>query len=209
MPYQRKLPMLNEIDYMSFIPPEIRQYIPGAKTAATLGVATLPGAGEGMDVQDMAQGMQNAYQGYQQGDYGMMGQGAMDTALGGLSLGAGMATLGFGPSIARMVRGPVMAAPDAVRAYKGMPAYDWKTGKQITEFKSRAPGILDDYGFNKEGAGAGFFSSDPEVASRFAKAFGEGAAVYPVDIGLKNPLVIDMGGKPAAAAQFRSVARER
>ena len=49
----------------------------------------------------------------------------------------------------------------------------------------------------------GFYSTSPDVASRFAKGLSEhGGAVYPVDIGFKNPFVIDAEGRPAGDIQF-------
>jgi hypothetical protein len=55
---------------------------------------------------------------------------------------------------------------------------------------------------------AGFFSSDPEVANRFARVLAKTGAVYPTKLKFDNPVVIDAKGKPAAAFQFESVAKE-
>lgn len=50
-------------------------------------------------------------------------------------------------------------------------------------------------------SGSGFFSSSPDVASRFAELFGSGA-VYPVKLRMQNPKVIDAQGRHAADFQF-------
>lgn len=113
-----------------------------------------------------------------------------------------------------------------IDAYKGAYPYDPDTGpsygfkdgkfqqianigavpKEISEFKSRNPRIYP--GYVGEGADfAGFFSKQPDVASRFAQAYGSGA-VYPVRLQMQNPLVIDAGGKPAGAFQFPDMAKQ-
>ena len=113
-----------------------------------------------------------------------------------------------------------------IDAYKGAypydpdtgPSYGFKDGKfqqianigavpeEISEFKSRNPRIYP--GYVGEGADfAGFFSKQPDVASRFAQAY-NGGAVYPVKLQMKKPLVIDAGGKPAGAFQFPDLAKQ-
>lgn len=73
--------------------------------------------------------------------------------------------------------------------YRGGPATDWQTGKDITEFKS------------KNGPWAGFFSSDPKVGSRFAEAFGSGV-VTPAYINISEPLEVDAKGRKARDFQI-------
>lgn len=52
----------------------------------------------------------------------------------------------------------------------------------------------------------GFFSSDPDVANKFARAFDQGA-VYPVKLRMENPLIIDAKGAPSGAFQFPNIAQ--
>jgi hypothetical protein len=73
--------------------------------------------------------------------------------------------------------------------YRGGPATDWETGKDITEFRS------------KNGPWAGFFSSDPKVGSRFAEAFGSGV-VTPAYVNISKPLEIDAQGRKARDFQI-------
>jgi hypothetical protein len=88
--------------------------------------------------------------------------------------------------------------------YKGMPGHDWDTGKPFTTINrpSEFPA------FNRGEPGvkvAGFFSSSPDVASRFATGIvgKDGrAAVYPVYLKFESPYVIDAGGVPAGKVQF-------
>jgi hypothetical protein len=53
---------------------------------------------------------------------------------------------------------------------------------------------------------AGFFSDDVDVANRFGDLYR--GSVMPSKLKFENPLVIDAKGKPAAAFQFDSIARE-
>jgi hypothetical protein len=73
--------------------------------------------------------------------------------------------------------------------YRGGPAKDWRTGKDITEFKS------------KNGPWAGFFTSDPNVGSKFAEAFNNGV-VTPAFVNISKPLEIDAAGKSAKEFQI-------
>jgi len=52
---------------------------------------------------------------------------------------------------------------------------------------------------------AGFYTDNPHYANEFAAGMGE-SAVLPAKLKMQNPAVIDMGGKPARAAQFSSLA---
>jgi hypothetical protein len=50
---------------------------------------------------------------------------------------------------------------------------------------------------------AGFFASNPDVASEFARGLSrDGGAVFPAELSFNNPLVIDGGGRKAADFQF-------
>lgn len=134
--------------------------------------------------------------------------------------GVGVNTvLGFTESPASVKSLPMDAASRAARAqemgytipaYKGSPATsggpvrDWKGNVvahepevPITSFQS--PG--SPY--------AGFFSDSPEVASRFAQTLTrENQAVFPVNLKMQNPVVIDAGGRPAGAYQFDMLAKQ-
>jgi hypothetical protein len=97
-----------------------------------------------------------------------------------------------------------------IDAYKGAHPY---TGGDVTDWKGRVIESRPEFplaSFESPGKPfAGFFSSDPEVANRFARALSvDGGAVYPTKLKMENPLVIDAQGKPAAAFQFEAIARE-
>jgi hypothetical protein len=122
--------------------------------------------------------------------------------------------------VATGVAGPVMGAIDAglyqlpelpgtlgqlvqmaatYKAYKGMPAKDWRTGNEITEIRSA------------NGPWAGFFTSDRAVAEKFAKAF-EGrdpkqwaSKVVTANLQMERPYVVDAAGRPARDFQIDSV----
>ena len=88
--------------------------------------------------------------------------------------------------------------------YKGMYPHDFN--KEVGDYKGP---LLESINrgsefpaFNKGEEGvdiAGFFSSSPETASRFT---GEQGAVYPTNLSIKNPFVIDAKGDYAANSQF-------
>jgi len=92
----------------------------------------------------------------------------------------------------------------SVPAYKGAYPYDWRTGKELDRFQSPGAPELTTYA-GKDGGFAGFFSSEPKVADRFAMQATTEGAVFPVQLKFKNPAVIEMQGKHAAAAQFDRV----
>lgn len=113
-------------------------------------------------------------------------------------------------------------------AYKGMYPYDWtKEAAKPAFIKVNGRTVQNpDVGNPLRHSGvpieeinapsspwAGFFSDSPEVASRFAKAFGgekdASGIVVPAKLRFSNPVTIDAGGKSAAAFQFDSVAREQ
>jgi hypothetical protein len=132
--------------------------------------------------------------------------------------GVGMAVLGISPATRKLPLDEAsrMARADAqgytVNAFKGAYPYDWNTvptrnvhGKIISD-PGVEPSQLTHFD-SPSSPYAGFFSNDPAVASRFGELFDEGA-VYPVKLKFDNPLVIDARGKPAAAFQFPSIARE-
>jgi hypothetical protein len=96
-----------------------------------------------------------------------------------------------------------------IDAYKGQNPHYWDSlpetdgmGRVIAGTENRVPREI------AEGKGGGFYSSDPAVASRFAEALTKEGAVFPSKLRFDNPLVIDAKGKPAAAFQFNSIARE-
>jgi hypothetical protein len=97
---------------------------------------------------------------------------------------------------------PYYGGSNGVRAYKGMHPYD-AAGKEINTI--RRDGEFPAFNRGEPGVkvGGGFYTSDPSVASRFAKGLSEyGGAVYPANIKFKNPYVIDAAGKPAGEIQF-------
>lgn len=82
--------------------------------------------------------------------------------------------------------------------YKGMMKKDWRTGKDIDEFKS------------KNGPWAGFFSSDKKVAERFKKTFssmGE-AVVHEVYLKMSDFETIDAKGRPAKEFMIDNLKKE-
>lgn len=168
---------------------------------------------------------------------GLLGAGVRDRSAGGLLGGVGMAALAALP-MAGKAAGKVKAflkelpMDEASRmarakeqgfvidAYKGAYPYDadkgpikgFKDGKfqEIGNIGAIPPELTH---FERPGAAhvpgphAGFFADSPDTSNRFAIGIGEGAN-YPVKLKFQNPLVIDAGGKPAAAFQFESIARE-
>lgn len=79
--------------------------------------------------------------------------------------------------------------------YKGMPLVNWRDGNPIESIDS------------PNGPWAGFFTSSPKAASRFADAYGftGSAGVVPVFVSIKRPLEIDAKGAPARDFQFDNV----
>lgn len=92
----------------------------------------------------------------------------------------------------------LMGLPGAgrFRGYKGMHPYN-SAGEVVDLTKGRAQ-----HAWSTQEDNAGFFASNPEVASYFAKALSREGAVFPATIEFKNPLVIDGGGRKAADFQF-------
>jgi hypothetical protein len=83
------------------------------------------------------------------------------------------------------------------RVYKGMPANDWRDSSPIESIQSR------------NGPWAGFFTTKPEVAARFAESFaaltrngGEPAMTVPAFISIRKPFVVDAAGRPARDFQI-------
>lgn len=175
----------------------------------------LPGGGM---VQASQEQFPAALKAYRAGDYGTAAREGLAGTLGTLGDVAWAAGPLMGATAGTALKaGSRAAAPEKVvntladlggagtyrvfkgyHPYTGGPVTDWKGNvlsqepeKLITEFAS--PG----------GEYAGFFSSKPEVANRFAAALSRnGGAVFSGDLTLKNPFVIDAGGKPAAHFQF-------
>ena len=89
-------------------------------------------------------------------------------------------------------------------AYKGMYPYDYT--QEVGDYKGplvdRIERPSEFPAFNKGEKGvkiSGFFSSKPDVASKFV---GDQGAVYPVNLSIKNPYIIDAKGEHAAHSQF-------
>jgi len=101
--------------------------------------------------------------------------------------------------------------PVEVEAYKGSHPYanepdrDWK-GNVIKDYGPRRQ-LMAEEPFKSSAGHAGFFSSDPAVASRFAEALSQEGAVFPVKINFNNPYVIDGKGQPAASWQWDTIAK--
>lgn len=81
--------------------------------------------------------------------------------------------------------------------YRGGATENWRDGVPFNEFNS------------PNGPWAGFFTSDPAVASRFAEAQlpltvrgGAPAGVFPVYLRMERPLVVDAQGRPARDFQI-------
>lgn len=143
-----------------------------------------------------------------------------EVAKKGFVLGSGTADKASARSILAMDAAARMErAADqgyTIDAYKGLMPYDWHTmptrnGRgEVISGGDLIPQELRS--INTPGQPhAGFFSDSPDVANRFAALFGgpdAGGAVLPAKLKFNNPLVIDAKGKPAAAFQFDSVARE-
>lgn len=138
--------------------------------------------------------------------------------MGGTYAGAPAGAMGSGPvrrlpmdEASRMARAQEQGY--TVDAYKGGFPYDWNT-TPITNGKGEVIGNANS--IPKEltemkqpnSPHAGFYSDDPAVASRFAQVTSNQGAVFPTKLKFENPLVIDGKGKPAAAFQFDSIARE-
>lgn len=79
-----------------------------------------------------------------------------------------------------------------IRAYHGGQASDWRTGEPYSELNSA------------NGPWSAFYSDNPNVSNKFAEGYTGGQAVFPVDIQLENPRVIDANGRPAREMQFTS-----
>lgn len=140
----------------------------------------------------------------------------------GIALASQSPFMGFDTGgIAGVAKRPKYAG---LEAYKGAYPYDPNTGPvyafkkdaagtprwQAVERAGAEPELLKEWASPSDILGgpiAGFFSNSPDVASRFANVYDQGA-VFPVTIDFKKPLVIDAKGKPAAAFQFSAVARE-
>jgi hypothetical protein len=89
--------------------------------------------------------------------------------------------------------------------YKGMPAQD-ADGNEISVInrESEFPA------FNRGEEGirvAGFFSSDRDVANRFANFLSRGSVVVPAYLSFQKPYVIDAEGLPAGQFQFGETGR--
>jgi hypothetical protein len=96
----------------------------------------------------------------------------------------------------RMARARAMGFD--IPAYKGMTFKNWRDESKIREVDSPT------------GPWAGFFSSSPETASRFAEAYGalgkgsnpHEAAVLPAFLKMERPFIVDAEGRKAKDFQF-------
>jgi hypothetical protein len=117
----------------------------------------------------------------------------------------------------RMARAREMG--HTIEAYKGTypydastgPVYGFKDGKwQQVDRIGAEPDVIKSFNSRNTteqgGKFAGFFGN-VDVANRFAAAGSEGA-VFPSLLRMDAPLVIDAGGKPAGAFQFRRMAED-
>jgi hypothetical protein len=100
-------------------------------------------------------------------------------------------------------QGYTINAFKGMNGYSGGPSRNWRGEiledapyHTITEFRSPS------------GQYAGFFSDSPDVANRFSSIYTHGNATFPARLRFDNPVVIDAGGKPAAAFQFEDIARK-
>jgi hypothetical protein len=135
-------------------------------------------------------------------------------AMGGTPIGAMQGAMGAGPvkrlamdEASRMARAHEQGF--TIDAFKGQNPYHWDSlpeyygsGRAVPGTENRVPREIT------EGKSAGFYSSDPDVASRFAGLLNTQGSVFPSKLRMANPLVIDAEGKPAAAFQFENIARE-
>lgn len=90
----------------------------------------------------------------------------------------------FGDSVVRDENGEPLVV------YRGGPATDFRTGEPITSFAS------------KNGPWAGYFTSSPGVASRFADRTSKQGVVTPVFVRMAHPLEVDANGEPARDFQI-------
>jgi hypothetical protein len=172
-------------DYRAGIKEAILQSWPAELAKSAYGAVTLPG--------DVYAGKVNPMS---------------DEAVGRAAEFAGLMTLGAGgiPAGKNEMR-------MGIKAYKGAHP---TIGGDVTDWKGRVletrpeKRLMHDVPFESPGNPyAGFFSDDPAVASSFARALSkDGGAVFPVDINLKNPKVIDAEGRFAADFQFGPGKRE-
>ncbi len=142
-----------------------------------------------------------------------------EVAMNAVGMPGGVGGLGSGVRLpmdhaSRMTRAAEQGF--TVDAYKGMNPYHPDSypvtngmGKIIEQPKRPMEELtsIDAAGaYPREGRGAGFFSNDPTVASRFAEALGSGpgvtGSVYPVKLKFENPKIIDAEGRFAADFQF-------
>jgi hypothetical protein len=88
------------------------------------------------------------------------------------------------------------------KGYKGMHPYT-EEGALIDLRKGREQHSWHDPNSPYASKNAGFFASNPEVASYFADATtNSGGAVFPTNVSFNNPLVIDGQGRHASEFQF-------
>ncbi len=90
---------------------------------------------------------------------------------------------------------------EPLRVFKGMPAND--TGGKPINSIDRKTSFPAFHGDEPGVSIAGFFTSSPTVASRFAQVLTQGGnTVFPVFLNIQNPRVFEGRGKPARESQF-------
>ncbi len=89
-----------------------------------------------------------------------------------------------------------------IRAFKGM--HPFNAAGDVTDL-TKGRGQQD---WVSKSPHAGFYASNPDVASHFAEQLTKQGAVFPVDLDFKKPLIIDGGGRKAAHFQFGDAADE-
>jgi hypothetical protein len=97
----------------------------------------------------------------------------------------------------------------SIPAYKAMsPETGYSTIRQNGQWVETGQRVPITSFQSSGGPHAGFFSDSPDVANRFANVFGN-SAVYPVQLKMQNPLVLNAQERvPAGAYQFDAVARK-
>lgn len=96
-----------------------------------------------------------------------------------------------------------------LRVFKGWVPYDWKTDAPISRVQRGSPFPTFDGSDNPWLPGiAGFFTTDRNVAERFANLISKDGVVGTFDIKLGRVYEIDAQGKPAGIVQFEKTGLE-
>jgi hypothetical protein len=89
---------------------------------------------------------------------------------------------------------------EPLTVYKGMPTYD-DNGIPFTSIKRQSEFPAFNHG-EKGVDVAGFYSSDPDVASHFAKVTSNRGGVFPGYLSFQKPFIMDAKGRPAGVMEF-------